>query len=106
MRSYERKRMQGYDEDSGKPPRSKKNTKRWCRGKQGREHITEIQRYEKYGMKTQCGPSRWGVEGWACQHVVVCVECGKILKMWGVGYACPDREAKNETVAGTETEVA
>lgn len=84
------------DEDSGKW-HSSKNTKRWCKGKVGREHVPVITR-NKFSLNTECrmivtkywnGNERnW----WHCHHEITCENCGKMLhfsaeKMGG----CPDK---------------
>lgn len=88
----------------------KKNTRRWCRGKVGREHEPEI-RYTKWhdssvaaGFERGCvwvpfyryrrsedggrtrEISRWW---WSCQHELGCSVCGKIL-VARLGRKCPE----------------
>lgn len=58
--------------------RAKKDTKRWCKGKVGREHVTEIRTEDWLGRDYHCGPS-WGGR-WACWERVVCTVCGKKLQ--------------------------
>lgn len=85
------------------PPRragKKKSTKRWCRGKVGREHQLAIVDGEKF--MTPCGPdetswmtwrrgSRTEPEPpkWWCRHQQVCTACGKILEYFLTAYQCP-----------------
>lgn len=58
--------------------RARKNTKRWCKGKVGREHVTEIRMENWYGRDYVCGPSRW-LNRWLCWEIVTCTVCGKHL---------------------------
>ena len=92
MRAYDRRRMQGDDEDPGKPGRkSYKDTKRWCKGKVGREHQPELMRPNR-GWQSTCGLSVSETPQWVCNHILACTTCGKILKEWGND--CPDREGE------------
>jgi hypothetical protein len=59
--------------------RRKKDTRRWCKGVKGREHVTEVCiRPQWRDHHTICGP-RWG-GWWTCFHVEMCVICGKIVR--------------------------
>lgn len=74
------------------PHRSRKDRKRWCRGKPGAEHVVEVRLTEwgpaqLWGRKCWRIPVRNGV--WVCNHERVCVECGKILGTLR-GRECPD----------------
>lgn len=82
-------------------PRRKKDTKRWCKGKEGRAHQTEI-RMSHWGYRTPCGPapewargrSHWfyGGDGtWWCMHQEVCTICGKVIRRKIGADECPDR---------------
>ena len=74
--------------------RKRKNTKRWCKGKEGVEHepVVELNKslthlntiiMEREGV-TFC-QSHSDKQGWMdCLHHVICSNCGKELKM------CPD----------------
>jgi hypothetical protein len=72
-------------EEPGRPPSRRKSTKRWCRGKVGREHQPEMildQRRLGGYWGLRCRPFGYdlpGVPNWHCMHIVVCTECGKIL---------------------------
>lgn len=77
------------DEDA--PHRSKKNTRRWCRGKPGTEHQVILTKH--YWRREEPPPCRrwpWGREPrrWVCYHVDRCTLCGKILRHYGND--CPD----------------
>lgn len=76
---------------------TKKDTRRWCRGHEGREHLTHV--IAQWGEGYTCRPSRswtrvrgtvdqWQrSERWFCQHVVACAVCGKHL---ATAERCPD----------------
>jgi hypothetical protein len=68
----------------------KKKTGKWCKGKVGVEHVTEIVR--NHNLRTPCG---WyvrnylrkasqivGVHAWrySCHHARRCVKCGKYVE--------------------------
>ena len=80
-------------EERERPQRSKKNTRKWCKGKVGREHTTELVYRSHYGYyldKYGCGIKkkfvRWGgsdrvwEDTWYCLHEVKCTKCGKVLE--------------------------
>ena len=72
-----------------RPFKKKKNAKKYCRGRVGREHKPVIEVNRKYGWRDyKCGPSRWMKDYWICHHHEVCSECGKELKF---NVECPDR---------------
>lgn len=50
------------------PPRPKKDTRRWCRGKVGREHVLGCKPHWLFGT-----PGWW-------EHY--CMNCGKVVDMW------------------------
>src|SRR6266568_2852968 len=52
--------------------RSRKDTRRWCKGKPGREHQPR-QVTISAGMGLSCG-------AWFCWHAETCACCGKILR--------------------------
>ena len=69
--------------------RGRKDRKRWCRGKPGREHTPMLTH-----TGGPCEPAaRWRVQvfgsDWACHHVEVCEACGKRLR-WLNDDECPD----------------
>lgn len=79
-------------------PRSKKNTKRWCRGKVGAEHQPAV-RLQRSGW-AQRNPCRWHVwyrggrdnprAHYSCRHEIACADCGKITQHWLRRSECPD----------------
>lgn len=67
------------------PWRSRKNTRRWCKGKPGREHQVAVTLRARWGHD-DCHQPRWrtttGKPGreWLCYHVESCTACGKVLR--------------------------
>jgi hypothetical protein len=62
-------------DDVQKPHTSKKNTKKWCKGKKGKEHTPECMTYKE-------------AKGETLNHILgewrflVCTTCGKELEIW------------------------
>ena len=78
----------------------KKSTARWCRGKAGVEHVTEIVVNHNFLNYAGC---KWfavwrRVEGefravnfkWHCRHSERCVNCGKYVTYFLPEQQCPD----------------
>ncbi len=90
----------GPEETAGKPKR-KKDTKRWCRGKEGVEHIPEIKKRQGYGGFRSCKMLNVSSERypsiWSCNHELVCANCGKIIE-WTLGDDCPDKPSHDSSV--------
>lgn len=84
-----------YDEQPRRP-KSKKDTRRWCKGKVGREHHGAIiipknhYSFAQINKRDVCFEtvkfSHWEdgkrvvVPAWSCGHSLVCVKCGKHLE--------------------------
>ena len=107
-------------------PRGKKNTRRWCKGKVGREHVEGI-RLSKYAAsiyvqhlkRPACyweSRSNWlahmmevkdvnpSGKWWYCNHERCCTVCGKTLgwNLNGLGTECPDFPgARHDEVEGS-----
>lgn len=93
--------MQDGFEQAKKAP-GKKNTKRWCKGKVGREHVIDIRkiRWVQSRITVSCGwRARWDYRSrgwdydnprWACHHEEYCTVCGKITKHHPTPTECPD----------------
>ncbi len=80
--------------------RSRKNTRRWCRGKAGVEHQLAVVKHAYIGPPEDrtCLWWPWGKEKyrtWHCCHVERCTECGKNLRHL-VGRECPDWKPRDE----------
>lgn len=73
-------------------PRARKDTKRWCRGKQGVPHVEVVVRESWNGTRdTACTDDPARLPGWIpCYHRVRCGECGKVLRYLNAA-SCPDR---------------
>jgi len=80
-------------EEIPRPLSKRKNTKRWCKGKPGREHDPKVElnrRIFGYALDNnrECGgKSPLGTKVF-CYHHVVCTKCGKELKYRPD--SCPD----------------
>lgn len=71
--------------DPNRKPYNRKNTRKWCRGKVGVEHVVII---VKDNFRSQDIPCLTG--GWFfCDHYFKCSNCGKYL---GKPKTCPDQE--------------
>ena len=81
----------GYAQAKRAP--GKKDTKRWCKGKAGREHVIEtVVDRRSQTRQPNCRETdyRWfSSDGWLCYHVQQCVNCGKISKHWLSRAECP-----------------
>lgn len=116
-RSAETRTAASPDPDPARKAPAKKDTRRWCRGKEGAEHDLAVVLHSSYGHKcgwwesgrwVRTGPvppkgvtlpkwhhsndQKWVVTGrsWSCLHEYQCQACGKYL---GRVPACPDRSA-------------
>lgn len=117
-----------WDRDAKRPPtlaeerangpeeqrhRSRKDTKRWCRGKVGREHTPGVQfgqggrwalargeaapckrisRDDDWQYTLYVGSRQDTGTVWLCRHEDYCTTCGKVLSfdVLGLGKRCPD----------------
>lgn len=81
-------------EVTGKP-RKHKDTKRWCKGIQGREHVLVTVMGKNDYFNRGCGDFGYMFLGstWVCHHEVKCENCGKVLDSW-LGDRCPSRPTK------------
>lgn len=77
-------------EPDAPPHRSRKNTRRWCKGKPGREHQLELIRHRWLSRERTCGYMLGGADWWVCSHVYKCSACSKLVKWLGEDN-CPDR---------------
>jgi len=83
--------------DTWKKPKGHKNTRLWCKGKEGRYHELDF-RHSRWDLqKRTCHPREqgrgfWVGEGsdeeWVCFHELYCTVCKKV--MWQE-FRCPDR---------------
>lgn len=87
---------QPLESDSWAKSPAKKDTRRWCKGKVGREHVREIREHRylpALKRDPQCGPwiasDGWVIQEWHCHHEVYCTVCGKVF--WYDQFECPDR---------------
>ena len=91
------------EEDETSHYKKKKNTKKWCKGKVGREHVLEITR-SNYAFHLQCNYPKWGVikDGivvplgrYVCWHQRSCQKCGKVIEWTIPKEECPDYKESN-----------
>lgn len=81
-------------EVTGKP-KPKKNTRRWCRGKEGQEHTPGLrlsnvaQIWIDRGRPEVVCDISWGRD-W-CDHQRYCTQCGRIIDYFIPRDQCPDR---------------
>lgn len=80
------------DPDPAKRPPGRKDTRTWCKGKQGRAHTPALIP-DPWPWRHGCAwyPS-WTVAGtanWSCQHREVCTACGKVLRHRISDSECP-----------------
>jgi hypothetical protein len=83
-------------DDETRPTPGKKDKRRWCRGRVGREHLPVVQlekgmaslrRYALDPVRHRCRWTMWFVKGlaitgklhWSCSHQWECATCGKIV---------------------------
>lgn len=78
----------------GNERHSRKNRRRWCRGRVGVEHQLAIRMGDKYtASRRECGwayrnkPVDWRWQRWICCEQEYCTACGKILRHF-LGDAC------------------
>lgn len=79
-----------YEEQFVGPKQFKrKNTKKWCKGKVGREHKPKVELAEKrygymysWGKEIKCGDTPYFFldKNKRCYHHVICENCGKELQ--------------------------
>lgn len=69
------------DNQHGARHRAKKDTRRWCGGRPGREHQPEIRsRAKRYGLAVDCGWAAHNPAQWECWEERYCGVCGKVLE--------------------------
>lgn len=74
---------------------ARKDTRSWCKGKPGREHVPQIVRVSSsFGQRScewipsydwraiRAGTDAWALQ-WSCWHIESCASCGKILRDLG-----------------------
>jgi hypothetical protein len=82
---------------AGRPARQRKDTKRWCKGRYGREHrpVVQFSNWASYWIERgrtcheTSGASTWMRESWRCFHEITCERCGKILNYSVPKEQCP-----------------
>ena len=88
-RSGEVREAARADPDPAKRAPARKDTKSWCRGKEGREHVLHLVLVPDYlsrRAKVCEWASAWSIDGqeyrlgWVCMHREECVNCGRIFR--------------------------
>ena len=114
-RSAQRRLAAMTDPEPAKRPPGKKETKRWCKGKVGREHVRGLV-FSAWAVargKERCGwASRWNIHirgyrlTWACRHREVCVNCGRVFREpWDLApEECPAYPGDREQQAAAEAQ--
>jgi len=69
----------------------RKNTKRWCRGKVGREHVSGIVKDPQLLFGQADRPCALDRRWFPCIHMERCTVCGKVLRRWLPADECPER---------------
>ncbi len=92
-------------------PSRHRDTRRWCRGKEGVEHLPEFTRdrpeaeapcyrrddwYRLLKMDDPSDPYRYYNAPWECRHRITCAVCGKVLTTWPAWDLCPVLDASAE----------
>ena len=62
------------EEEIQKPKKKRKDTKHWCKGKKGKEHVLKCMTHEEAK-----GPSHMALASW---RYLVCTVCGKELEVY------------------------
>lgn len=87
--------------DEWRPHRRRKNTRKWCRGKEGTPHNLVIKLGKVGTRRSSTGAAtcfwwRWGTPHWSCGHEESCANCGKILRYGLPSVECPHYVVKGE----------
>lgn len=92
------------------PTRSRKDRRRWCRGKVGVGHNVDYAYQKDHRWRTTADRAlprcRWHYNKynnkwwWHCEHTRACTECGRIFdgKWSGLGRKCPDYKPRETTM--------
>ena len=110
--------VQAAAADDPEPPKrgpARKNTRDWCKGKVGVEHVPHLVwhpvlwRRGEPDCRWRAGwDSRTGGESayWACDHREECERCGKVLRDRIPAAECPAYPGTSEDHAAAEAEAA
>ena len=109
--------VQAAAADDPEPPKrtpGRKDTRSWCRGKQGVEHVPELA-WHPFLWKPGEPDCRWRaawssraggeyVACWMCEHRETCARCGKVLRDRIPAAECPAYPGTPEDRAAAEEE--
>jgi len=79
------------------PHHSRKDTKKWCKGKVGREHDFQVGMPSNGWDQKGCRAVTYNFKNvptktrWICRHMIICQKCGK--QDWAAKFKCPDNPA-------------
>jgi hypothetical protein len=119
-RSDEVRTAAAVDPQPARRAPGRKDTRHFCRGKAGREHVPEIvmtpQPFYTGVPGGECGwTTHWSVRQraydgvrWSCRHEERCASCGKVLRCTGqlTRAECPSYPGAPEQKAEAEAEAA
>lgn len=90
------------DHQNEHAPKTKKNTRKWCKGKVGIEHVPVIvlrdDQNRGYEQRCHVGKTWWHYNdrNWWCNHQRRCGVCTKILDYYLPSAECPDFPRQQE----------
>lgn len=102
---------EGLDKKSYQGPeemahRSKKNTKKWCKGKPGVEHVPVISKPPNVPgwQKEDCRLDSWGLNFFLCDHHEICSTCFKSLRWPITQEECPTWQKSQSGIGDVVTQ--
>lgn len=116
-RSAERSQAAAEDvRDPAKKAPARKDTRAWCRGKVGIEHIPvivvdhSVPHFDRTDLRCKWRAYwDWKTEGavvyWRCEHCEECINCGKVLRATVASRECPAYPGSAEQRAEAEAEI-
>lgn len=115
-RSTELRDAVNADPDPSRRAARRKNTRDWCRGKNGVPHTPALVLVPRWGLQPDScrWKSLWDIAAqdytvdWYCHHREECAKCGKIIRDWGgLGdRECPAYPGSGDQRAQAEADVA
>ena len=114
-RSAEVKAAAADDPEPPKRAAARKNTRDWCKGKQGAAHVPHLVLHPVFWKRGELyckWHASWSLRGqeyvacWTCDHREECERCGKVLRSRIAATECPAYPGTPEDHAAAETEAA
>lgn len=113
-RSQEVQAAAGDDPEPVKRPAGRKDTRHWCKGKPGVEHVPQLTLHSPFPWKRGGPCCRWVASWssrdgeyaacWSCDHRETCSRCGKVLRDPIPAGECPAYPGTPQQRAVTEAE--